>query len=290
MAAVSKKSSGAGLAIVQMGLVNTGGIAIADGLPTAGSGGGLQRYRGAISAGGDTPDPERLNVIGDSGLFKHTYQFGSAENPTFNMEAGYMDMVLRAMATGTKVQTLGDWQIGVMGTDKDGSEPQICIAISEYAITDEGAEIWITEIFPLVKLTSKPFPMQSSQATSFQYAGIANQAVRMPWGPALTITDNGVTAAAVIGPVLSENPLTIDTFVGDGATDTHTLQYLPAGDETSNKVKAFLAYDDTDGSYPGTDVTLSDVATDTGVVTFGAAPAENDIVSFLYEVASGELP
>jgi hypothetical protein len=283
MTAVEKATSGAFLYVVQIGLVNAGGIVIGDGLPVSGASTGLQHYRGALSAGGDAPEPVRLDVIGASGAAKHSYQRASDENPTVNITAMIFDMAIRAMSSGTKVQTIGDMQMSVAATDQDGLEPQVCIIASQKAIQAEaGTEIWQHEIWPLAKLTSGPFQMQSGANAEYAYGGTANQAAKTPWGVALNVTDNGATKAATF-VINSEYMISLDTYVCDaGDPEEFTLKHLPAGDESTNKIKLF---DTTDGS----DISPTDVDTETGVVQFPTDTADKVVVA-LYEVAAGELP
>jgi hypothetical protein len=280
---VEQATSGAFLYVVQIGLVNAAGIAIGDGLPAEGASAGLQHYMGALSVGGTVPEPNRLNVIGASGAAKHTYQRASDENPTVDFSAMIFDMKIRAMYLGSKVQTIGDMQMAVAATDQDGLEPQVCIVASQKAIQAEaGTEIWQHEIWPLAKLTGGPFQMQSGQNAEYAYSGTANQAAKTPWGVPLSVVNNGVSRAATF-IINSANMISLDTYVCDnGDPEEFTLQYTPAGDETTNKVLLFDAV-------AGTPISPGDVDVGTKVVQFPQDTAGKLVVA-LYEVAAGELP
>jgi hypothetical protein len=283
MSEAGKVTSGAFLYIVQFGLINTNGIVIGNGLPAEGASTGLQQYKGALSAGGTVPEPNRLNVVGASGNIKHTYQRASDENPTVDFTTVIYDMTIRAMFTGTKVQQVGDTWISVAGTDQDGLEPQVCIIASQKAIQEpEGTEIWQHEVWPLAKLTGGPFQMQSGQNAEYAYNGIANQAAKTPWGVALSVVNNGVTKAASF-TINSVYALSLDTYVCDaGSPEEFTLQHKPAGDESTNKV---MLFDTTTGS----PISPSDVDVETKVVQFPTDTAGKLVVAY-YEVAAGELP
>lgn len=285
-----EKFAAAGLAIVQLALVNGDGVPIGDGLPAAGQGKGLIRALGAQASTIDVPDPVRHNVVADSGFSKWAFQFGAEGLPTLNLTQKMMDLLLRGVVTGTKVTDVTEGiKMGGMATDQDGNEPQVVVLISEQAASGDddawGTAMWAHQCLPLVKLNNKPFSMTSGATESdMVYAGQANQAAKTPWGQPFTVAAHGFTKAAVL-PLVSEYPITFDTYRGNGqAAQTYTLQYKPAGDETSGRVKAFNAS-------TGLEITLTDVDVDTGVITFSDSNPANDVLAVIvYEVATGELP
>jgi hypothetical protein len=280
------KWAAAGLSIVQIGLVNAAGVVIGDGLPDAGAAAGLMNFKGVTGFTADVPDPVTHDVIGRSGRDKWSFQFAPEGNPSVTITSKMMDMGLRDAMGGLKTQDIGQMKLSLAATNLDGLEPQVCALLSELASSgddaDFGTDLWVHMLVPLVKFNNKPFSLNSgAQESEYAFVGKTNQAAKLPWGAALTEDANGATKAAV-GFIASEYAISIDTFRGSGSADSFVLQYTPAGDETEDRVHAFLAS-------TGADVAISDVDVATKTVTFTTAPAEDALVVVLYETADGAI-
>jgi hypothetical protein len=278
----------AGLRYVQVGMLNSSGLAIGDGAgaPAQGAGAGLMNMLGFTGFQVDVPDPVTHDVIARSGADKWSFQFAPEGNPTVTATAKMMDMLKRARITGTKVEDVALMKMGVAGTDQDGSEPQVMVMVSEYGSsgdeTDFGNALWVHQLIPLVKFASKPFSMTTGATESeFAYNGKANQAAKTPWGKALSLEDNGCTRAACLW-LASEHMVSLYAYTADGSDpEEFTLPYTPAGDETSGRVTIFDATS-------GAEVTPSDVDVSTRVVQFAQQTAGNLFIC-LYEIAAGGI-
>jgi hypothetical protein len=282
-----KKFAAAGLRYVQFGLVNAGGAFIGTGLPAQGASVGAYNARGMKGFQMDVPDPTTLDVVARSGADKWSFMFAPEGNPTGTATADMVDMVLRELMTNAKVVDIGDHIVAQgFATDQDGSEPQVCAVVSEYASSgdddDFGNDFWFHEVVMLGKFSSKPTSMATgAQASETTYNFVTNQAAKTFWGAAFSAATWGFSQAAVLY-LASEHMISVDAYVCDnGATEEFTLSYLPAGDETDGVVLLFKASD-------GSEITPTDVDAATGVVQFPQQDADTLVVC-LYEVADGQI-
>lgn len=228
----------AGVAQCQYAIVNTSGYPMGStGTIANGASRGMGVPTMIKSAAGQYPAPRAVNVTGSNGRKRLKFVFTAAELGEFDMQFGAFDMNFYTRATGTKIRTLGDWQVIGMQTDAAPATVQMMLLFNidaeEAGVSTFGRQAWYNLFIPLCNVYLQGASHQEAAEGGFTYRVSPVQAGVLPWGEALSTGTDGYTAAAGFG-ITSKNPLTLDTFISDGATPTFTLNYRPAEDQTGN--------------------------------------------------------
>lgn len=282
MAVNVEKLFSAGVDSVHAGLLNSTGLFSGQSASISNGGdSGPFVVIGAQSADISIPDLERVNVDGDDGRLG-TFLFDSADESNFTFEAGGLDMAVAAATQGTVLRALGDWDVNLIrpGTR---TPQQMCWIINSQAKSLESASTGVAgfrvTIIPRLELSYLgPSGQTSRNPHTYRYSAIINPSTTHAWGEALVEGTDGDTKMDAI-EFYAENRVTMHAFVGDNSTDTVTLDYTPAGADTTNKVLVWK-----DGTQL-TKTTHYTVNTGTKVLTFtaGNIPDTGEEVVIVYE-------
>lgn len=273
--------SEAGVARAQYAIMDANGVPQGtSGSLSNGQDSGAGAWIAIKRAGGNIPPPRTVVVSGDNGRFRHKYAFNPAEIGELEMNFGAFDQSIYAKVSGTKVDT-GDAEWALIGgeTNQRVNAVQTCIIVNTDAQDansgTNGQARFANYFYPLVNVIPLFATMEEAAGAEFQYRGIRTLASKKPWGTAFSTAVNGFTSATFF-QVSSVYPLTMHTFLGDGATSSFYLNYTPASDATGYAIKAWNAN-------TGVAVTLSSVVPGTKRVTLSSAPAAGVPIVVLYE-------
>jgi hypothetical protein len=281
---MAKQTIAAGFRLLWYGVIDSNGkfIGSTTTAPTAGTStsGGLARLNGARTLPVGIPDPTNVVVTGDDEPLV-SFEFDSENLPNGTFEMAVRDNTFEALVQGTKVESIGDIEMGVYDP-KDRASQSMCMLLSRRAKSwyagSKGVSKWENLFLP--RVTVKPLGAAVEQRTfsPYQYAMNLSRSDRTGWS---TVSNNlhGTTAASIF-PIDSDNPLHMMRATGDGATVAVTLDYEPV-----SGAKSYVYVDDVKQTVT-TDYTISGLT-----LTFeaGSTPANASVIVVLYEVAEADI-
>lgn len=235
--------SAAGVALIQMGIVNTQGIPYGvTGTITPGQGVGMRVMKFSKRLGGQVPNPVRVTLTGDNNRNRHEYLFNAAQMGELAFQLDAFDMQAYAGFQGLKVVTDANSSVVLLQSNQAVNVAQACIiATVDAQDADAGAfgeKKFINEIFPLVSVAALLASFQETAKADWNYFGVPTQADKTPWGTTWTATTNGATRAGGL-LMTSDYPMTLDTVVPSSTTGTYSLANTPAGTEGTNYIVAY---------------------------------------------------
>lgn len=277
MAAPSNKKSGVGFRHCQIFALDANGF-LAASSTTAYE--GLQ-VSGVRNLTLDIPDPRKINHVGDDRVFAID-QLPPTDGASGQMVVGKNNFDVDALATGAKAATIGEAKFFGRGTDKQGSEAQLCMLVWRQALnTEPGASrvrYWDIRLLPICQLIPKN-PGFSENPEEMTYTIWPQVVAKYPWGTAFTEATEGMTEAQILDATTIYKPKLI-AFKGSGTEDEFTLPATAQAVATTKmKVWHYVAL-----TGVTTDVTAT-VTLAVGSVTFTVAPADGDIITVFYETA-----
>jgi hypothetical protein len=225
------------------------------------------------------PDIQPVVHVGDDRPFAQDFLPPNAL-PSATLTTAASNLEDDATLTATLVEELGDIAIAGMATDKQGSEIDVCLFITRQALdTDrssasQGSRRWLTYVFPKCRIVPKGGSAEQGAADPNNYNVVPSNSTKKPWGVSFTNGTNGFTESPLLRMV-SENPLAMERWTGDGSTATFNLQNTPI---TAAKTKVW---------FNGTAATVNSVDVNAKTVTLSAAPANNSVIIGLYEHTDG---
>lgn len=247
----------------------------------ADSGGG--QLIGVNTADVSVPEARTVVVQGDDRVLGQ-FTFSSDALPTFTIESAVFDQVLTSLAQGTKRHAIGDSTfIGYQ--PKDPNYISMCIVATSKGLTQDTSTInqkgFTTFTFPNVTIVPLGTPgLNNAQAQTNRYRVTVNNANKYPFGLAFSDTNNGTTEFSYL-ETNTENRTAMHTFIGDGSTDSFTLDQTVASDTDGDKTKIYV-----NGVVQtiSTDFTMSTTA---GVTTVtweaGSIPSAGEVCVVYYE-------
>lgn len=249
---------------------------------------------GVIANGGDAPmarlvgvqnvnlpmqAPRQVSIPGDDGV-QAIYFFQPETLPNGDMVLGNIDLNLWAKSQGINVYTDGDWDV-IVGQPDSPTFKQLTLITTSQSQSAQAGSVgnagWMTTFYPRVQIV--PMGVQSqtnATGSNFTHQLIANKFDRLPWGAALSVTNQGTTAGVQYGPFYSENRVTLHTHVSDASDTSITLAHTPAA-ATAAKIKVYRN---------GTLLTITtDWSVSGAVITLVSAGSAGDVVVVRYEWA-----
>jgi len=273
---------GAGFRYMRYGVNNDDGIFIGGTttVPVAGNqtGSGMIRLDGARTLPVNIPEPDVEPVTGDDEPMV-TFEFDSETPISGAFEMAVRNNTFEALIQGTKVETIGDADLGILDP-KDRASQSMCLLLSRraksWATGEEGAKKWENLYIP--RCTIKPLytDIQQRTFTPYQYAINLSRSGRTGWST-VSINLHGTTAASLF-PIDSDNPLYQHRFTGDNAEQDFTLTYEPV-----SGAKTYVYVNDVQQTVT-TDYTVSGK-----VVSFVSAPASDAVIVILAEIDESNL-
>lgn len=191
---------------------------------------GIQSMPTSILEGDVVPVPGDDTTLG-------SFIFTSAEPREFLMNFGQGDLELDALLQGTLVETVGNIKIG-LGDPANPSYPTVCLIVNSRAIKRgagaAGQAEWAGMIYPVVQI--QPLNRETFEGRTagvFRYKGVAQAAFNHPWGVTLASAVNG-NPASFCFPFVSNYPLTLDAFRGNGVKTSWVLNKTPVSVAETN--------------------------------------------------------
>lgn len=245
MAVNVKKFVSAGVSVVHAAVLRSSGRWGGAGNVANGEDSGGFALLGPKSVDITFPDLDRVNVTGGDGKLA-TFMFDSETESGFTFESGATDLALAAASQGTKVHAVGDWDIGVLRPA--GRRPvQMWWVINSQGKSQESGSVGDAGYAVLMtKLQVSylgPGGISERNPHVSRYSAVLDPTDKLPWGAAVTIGNHGTSGAEGF-EFFAENPIAIHLYVGDSTngtdgTTSFTLDYTPAGDHSTNKVRVW---------------------------------------------------
>jgi len=249
-----------------------------------GSDDGFYRLEGIKTADLSMGNPDLVNIVGD-GKFQSAYLFPPAAAPQGTIEGAIYDMNAAVALDGTLKVTKGHWDMHVLG----GAEADYKDAAAIFTGWGKsktagyrGKTVYWGYLVPKMQMVLLgTTPMQERAAVQARFFAAISEADKYPWGEAFLLADEGVTGGVMI-PYVGVYPMTMHTFVGNGAATTVVLDETPAGNDTATPQAVFV-YNATDGALLVT-TTAYTVTVATKTITFqaGNIPAAGKVIEIFY--------
>ena len=198
-------------------------------LAQGGVGSGMKRLVGIKRANPGPTEPEDVQITGDDSPIG-SIEFGPAETPSFIIENAVFDLDIQAAMQGTVVQSLQDLRLGV-AQPENPVYPDICLIIQGKAKKQDagvkGIKAWVGVIVPVASVIPVGREEFSERTPGVNRYQVNTQvASKQPWGVTIADGDLGTTGAPLI-PFTSDNPITMHTFIGDGAETDFVVDLTP---------------------------------------------------------------
>jgi hypothetical protein len=252
--------------------------------PAAGDqdGSGFLRLEGAVTADVALPDSELQDAIGDDVPLVR-FDFGPPSLPGGVMELQARNYEFEALCQGTLVRSPYSTLKVTTLQPRDAALPTLVYILQRRAVTWEpsnrGVQAW--EILYVPAATTRPLfkVFQTRQTGPYRYSIAASHSDKLPWGATFTLGVDGTTSAPLV-PIVSENPVYQDNYIGDNTETVFNLTYTPVA------VGRFVvAINGVEQVYT-TNYTVSIV---NKTITFISPPGSNAVINVLYEVAAADL-
>lgn len=279
-----------GLIRVMFGLVGQDGRCYGTAGPSLANGSSSSMYVANYPKTCELPLPDRpvIDFTG-SDRWQGSYQYGATSLGSFNLTMENIDAALIAMVTGGNVDLVTNLRRTMYSEDVLREElPQCCVILS-YRIQarggdNDGGNYYIHSIIPRAWVA----PRSVSGAPGFQAAGeygfqiTPTSSKRLPHG--LTFADTDLQLQddrGVVVHMITDNPIHVTTFIGNGTLKAFNLPYLPidAGVTLNDTYTEFATDGDLVAPFAVNPTTGALTIVDTG----DTAPAAATFHSTIYE-------
>ena len=274
---MTKRTVSAGTKQSYFGLVDDNGFLKGSSAtaPANGASSPMLRLRGIQTATPGVQEPEDVDIEGDDGV-DATITFEATTLPSFVAGFSQHDLETDALMQETAVETLGDYDFGVLQPEDPGRPNGTLIVQGQSVSKDDanaGLAVWSGFILPLVTavpLGRETFEGRTPASNRIKFS--AQKASKKPWGVTIASGDLGTTAAPII-PFSGPHPLLMHRITGNGSTDTFTLPKAVAG------LNSVFAFEETALLSHGSGLTATVGSTS---LVFDSAPAAGARVVVLY--------
>jgi hypothetical protein len=183
------------------------------------------------------------------------------------------DMDVKAALTGVKVRTLGEAKLLPVGTDQQGTEPEVALLLFQQS-KDAASRLrrWRMHLIP--RATCKPDTgAMNENGSETKYNVVINPSTSHLWGTALNLNDDGCEEAALLEGMFEGRPKLV-AWKGDAAEDEFLL---PATKPATATTKIHGVW------VNGTPVSGDDITLAVDKLTFDTPPADDAMIVCLYE-------
>lgn len=243
---------------------------------------------GGLSVGGpvvftyEPPDPESIAHPGNNQVLQRDV-LPSLEASSGVLEVSRTDYATIAALTNVNVRTNLITNVNAIPwqTNQQGTEPSVALLIYAQGKLPSGVRAWSTFVFPKCIIIPKPKGMSREQANHVYFVQ-PQSATKHLTGDALTITDDGCTAAEVI-EYQSNTRLHIAAWTVTASEQTLLFDTdLPYSNNGSSGIR--VTKNGTPLTYGATADSNHYVA-DANSIDFGAALTNGDKIVAMYELA-----
>jgi hypothetical protein len=280
---MSREIIAAGFKYLRYGVINEDGVFVGSTTtaPTAGTStnGGMARLAGARTMPIQIAEPVVEPADGDDETLV-TFEFDPAGLPNGVFEMAVRNNVFEALIQGTKINTLsGDAEISMIDpADRDSQT--MCLLGSRRAKSwksgEKGSKKWENVYIP--NCTMKPLGVSPQQRTftPYNYSISLSKSDRLGW-TTVNNSEHGTTAVPAVY-IDSDNPLHLHRATGNNSATTFNVDFPPV-----SGAKSYVFVNNLQQTVT-TNYTLSGVQ-----FTFLAAPAQDAVIDFLYEVDESDI-
>lgn len=268
-------TSGAGLRKARVYALSTAGLP--DGDQSGADGYNGENVTGVKAVTLNVPENQRIQHVGDDQTFAQDF-LPPTELPSGNFTTAKTNQTLDALLQDTLVQTIGEWELDALSTNKAGQEIDVCFMYWRQALvtdpsdSDFGSRRWQTFIIPKERITPQGnSPDQGSDDVN-NYSMTPTGSLITPWGVSFTEDDNGFTRAVRLRAT-SDYPIMMERYTGNATLATFNTEFSPV---SVAKTKAWNA--DT-----GAALTVNAIGANS--FTVSSAPGNGAAVVALYETA-----
>ena len=192
---------------------------------------GMSRAIGFTALDETVPAGTQSSAVGDNRVISGFRQ-GPTELATAALGFIVFDHTIVAELTGSTIYTDGEYDIS-WRSQRCITIPNCVLMVSSRAKSqDSGAANepgWSTKIYPAVELVQEgeSYNGQSADAVLFNFAVTMNEVDTTPWGE-LIATNYGQDYGFSTRPIITDYPMTMHTYIGDGSTTSFVLDETPA--------------------------------------------------------------
>jgi hypothetical protein len=219
-----------------------------------------------------TPAEPRLVVNPGSGRVLDTIYLPANEASRAELRVGYNNQHINALLTDVLVESVGEATIVAKVTDKQASEPDVALFVTQLAKDSNKLSRWHSYIIPRARAIPMDSPM-NDPALEIRYMITMNPSTVHLWNHPLTILDEGCTEAAYMD-VMTEGKLNVVAWLADGVED----EFLFPVDKQAISVGKIALFNYNTGA----EVTAGITKATTGI-TYAAAPAADVLLVAKYE-------
>ena len=177
------------------------------------SAGLLTAYYGIQAEGARTlelneVEPRVINITGDDRLYAMD-ALPALEGMTGTLTIARMNQALEAIVRNVTNFTLGEAK-GLVGgiTNESGNEPQCALIAYRQALTEAGARVYESVIFPKALLFSRQGGF-TQEAAEYQFSVVPQLVTQHVWGTTLTDNVEGATQAQCIRFITQFKPVLV---------------------------------------------------------------------------------
>ena len=241
------------------------------------AGTGATAYEGKFVKGSTAfdltaPDTRKITGLGEDGI-TGVFFLPPNEGASAVLHSDNSDPDLAVLLDGTKVNTLGEFTMVGMATDRQGFEPQVALMMYQMAVgLTTGKNYWHTYIAPSAKVIRKAAGMLGDKAP-LTYNVAPTRVNHHLWGVPFTMAVDGYLSTQFV-ELWSNYQIRLAAYVGDGTVVDFSFPVnFPAVATTG--IKVFV--DDVEVTTGITKLTTK--------VTFTTAPALAARIVILREIA-----
>ena len=244
----------------------------------------LTRMRLAKAFTPNFPDGQVIQFTGDDAP-QGQLNLPPTELSSVELRTGMANLDVDALLQGINIVDLAGGKLIGRETDKDGCLADVLLMGYQQSIDKDpnsasyGRTVWHYYLIPVAQVRPYSGPMEEGNAGESRYTATPQKVSKYPWGIAFSVSTEGFTEATTLEGFLDGAPM-LAGWLGDGAETAFTLD--PAALSTST-VKV---YHRVNATGVVTDVTATVTITTTSI-TFGTAPAADDLVFAFYPTAAG---
>jgi hypothetical protein len=256
-----------------------------------GSDSGMHRLRGGINFPMPIPEQQTARTRGDGKTLANWKRSADQANQ-YILEMAVRDVHAEVYFGGGQAYQFGYYRIlGILGSSTQHNEDSILLmhraaqSQEDATLNDPGYENLL--VFSNKITALGPAQVAQDQTGNSRYQGIADAVKLLPWG--VSTEDASNFTDGIVASYTTEFPDMYHCIVGDGSTDTITVDQKPADDQTWR----VMVVDFTATLALGTGVlvqaTVTAVDPDAKEITVSAPLTEDHLYVVVYQMSESDL-
>lgn len=188
----------------------------------------MSRLYGVKTADVTIPEGDVVPITGDDGLLG-TFIFASIDPITFTMEVGQSDLNFASKTQSLSVYDIGPYYgVNLMGIDAPQYEDIMLLLTSQAKAAESNQEGsgYHHVLLPWCNVFYLGSSFNERGEKTFRYQVTTNKSKLFPWGRALNEITHGTRAYTAM-EWFTENRITLETYINNGAASSVTLTRTP---------------------------------------------------------------